>query len=228
MRHFSKIQTPILFTLCVIFPNPEIQIQGLFSLCVFFSESKFQICWRYASFFQNPNSNSVYVMHHICKIRNPNSSSVYVMHCISKRVNHIMLLIWKIKIVLKLLTSTLKFPKILLPLSIYDSPTIQCSAVHLTLFWRDFCYSGVKCSQPSSLSWNIRWILRPTSAVTGQRWRLPCGVQPELLTRGSVLLFRSSHSLSRICTSWMKVARISKYCDLICVWPCIINVGKVI
>jgi hypothetical protein len=211
----SKIQTPILFTLCFIFPNPKIHIQDLFSLCVIIPISKFQICWRCVSFFQSPNSNSIYVSHHIWKIQIPNSNPVYIMHYISKTVNHIMLLIWKIKIVLHLLTPTLKFPKLFLTVGIYNILTVQCSPVHRTLFLLDLCYSGIKCSQPSSLSWNIRWILRPTSAVTGQRWRLPCGAQPELLTRGSVLLFRSFHSSSRICTSWMKVARISKYSDVI-------------
>jgi hypothetical protein len=91
------------------------------------------------------------------------------MHYISKMVNHIMPLIWKIKIVLDRLTSMPKFPLILLTLGTYNSPTVQCSAVLLTIFWLDLCYSGVKCSQPSSPSWNIRWILPPTSAVTGQR-----------------------------------------------------------
>ena len=152
MRNFSKIQTPILFTLHCIFSKSEIQIQDLFSICVIFSKSKFQICLRYASFFQNPNSNPIYVTHYI-----------------SKMVNNITLLILQIKIVLIILTSMLKFPKILLNLGIYNIPKIQCSAVHLTLFWLDLCYSGVKCNQPSSLSWSIRWILLPTSAVTGQR-----------------------------------------------------------
>jgi hypothetical protein len=153
-------------------------------------------------------------MHHFLKIRNPNSSPFYVMHYIPEMGNNIMLLIWKIKIVLTLLTSILTFPTILLPVGIYYSPRTQCYAFHLTLFLFDLCCSGVKCSQPSSLSWNIRWTHRPTSAVTGQRWRLPCGDQLELLTRGSALLFRSFHSSSRICTSWTRVARISEYCGV--------------